>query len=280
MKFYDSIGPNPRLVRMFMAEKGIDIPKQTVDLRGGENRQEAHLARNPHGQMPTLELDNGAYLSEITAICEYLEEIKPTPPLIGTTPEEREEYVRHAAWKPEREGEPSLPPERFAEMAEKEQFILTACANGYGKISSAYEYRRIGRGGQGVTNIDNIKRNGPVVASFTVEHGHELMLVTDQAKLIRLPVELRHLVEDDGKEEQAFQIRGRDTAGVRLFDVAENEHVVSAVRIDDVADPENDAEEAVVEEMIGRDSPEATIPTTRDRDDPPPTEPGGDAEED
>ena len=199
---------------------------------------------------------------------------------VGTTPEEREEYVRHAAWKPEREGEPSLPPERFAEMAEKEQFILTACANGYGKISSAYEYRRIGRGGQGVTNIDNIKRNGPVVASFTVEHGHELMLVTDQAKLIRLPVELRHLVEDDGKEEQAFQIRGRDTAGVRLFDVAENEHVVSAVRIDDVADPENDAEEAVVEEMIGRDSPEATIPTTRDRDDPPPTEPGGDAEED
>ena len=91
MKFYDSIGPNPRLVRMFMAEKGIDIPKQTVDLRGGENRQEAHLARNPHGQMPTLELDNGAYLSEITAICEYLEEIKPTPPLIGTTPEERAE---------------------------------------------------------------------------------------------------------------------------------------------------------------------------------------------
>lgn len=91
MKLYDSIGPNPRLVRMFMAEKGIDMPKQTVDLRGGENRQEAHLARNPHGQMPTLELDNGKYLSEITAICEYLEEIKPTPALIGTTPEERAE---------------------------------------------------------------------------------------------------------------------------------------------------------------------------------------------
>ena len=77
MKLYDSIGPNPRIVRMFMAEKGIEMPKQTVDLRGGENRQDAHLKRNPHGQMPTLELDDGSYLSEITAICEYLEEKKP-----------------------------------------------------------------------------------------------------------------------------------------------------------------------------------------------------------
>jgi glutathione S-transferase len=91
MKLYDSIGPNPRIVRMFMAEKGIEIPKQTVDLRGGENRQDAHLKRNPHGQMPTLELDDGSYLSEITAICEYLEEKQPAPPLIGATPEERAE---------------------------------------------------------------------------------------------------------------------------------------------------------------------------------------------
>jgi len=91
MKLYDSIGPNPRIVRMFMAEKGIDMPKQTVDLRGGENRQDAHLKRNPHGQMPTLELDDGSHLSEITAICEYLEEKQPTPPMIGATPEERAE---------------------------------------------------------------------------------------------------------------------------------------------------------------------------------------------
>ena len=91
MKFYDSIGPNPRIVRMFMAEKGIEMEKQTVDLRGGENRQEAHLKRNPHGQMPTLQLDDGSYLSEITAICEYLEEKKPSPPMIGATPEERAE---------------------------------------------------------------------------------------------------------------------------------------------------------------------------------------------
>jgi glutathione S-transferase len=91
MKLYDSIGPNPRIVRMFMAEKGIDMPKQAVDLRGGENRQDAHLKRNPHGQMPTLELDDGSHLSEITAICEYLEEKQPSPAMIGATPEERAE---------------------------------------------------------------------------------------------------------------------------------------------------------------------------------------------
>jgi len=91
MKFYDSIGPNPRIVRMFMAEKAIEMPRQTVDLRAGENREEPHLKRNPHGQMPTLELDDGSYVSEIVAICEYLEEKHPSPPLIGATPEERAE---------------------------------------------------------------------------------------------------------------------------------------------------------------------------------------------
>ncbi|MDB5567994.1 MAG: Glutathione S-transferase [Tardiphaga sp.] len=91
MKLYDSIGPNPRVVRMFLAEKGINVPVQTVDLAAGENRQPAHLARNPHGQMPTLELDDGSYISETVAICEYLEEMHPAPTLIGTTPDERAE---------------------------------------------------------------------------------------------------------------------------------------------------------------------------------------------
>ena len=91
MKLYDSIGPNPRLVRMFIAEKGLDIPKQTVDLLAGENRKEAHLARNAHGQMPALELDNGKYVSEVTVICEYLEEMHPKPALIGSNAEERAE---------------------------------------------------------------------------------------------------------------------------------------------------------------------------------------------
>ncbi len=89
MKFYNSVGPNPRVVRMFMAEKHIDIPKVDVNLMKGENREDTHLARNPHGQMPTLELDDGTFLSEITAICEYLEDTNPNPPLIGATAEEK-----------------------------------------------------------------------------------------------------------------------------------------------------------------------------------------------
>lgn len=91
MRLYDSIGPNPRVVRMFAAEKGISLDRVTVDLRGGENRQPPYLAKNPAGQMPALELDDGFVLSEITAICEYLEELRPAPALIGTTARERAE---------------------------------------------------------------------------------------------------------------------------------------------------------------------------------------------
>ncbi|WP_431269087.1 glutathione S-transferase family protein [Dankookia sp. P2] len=91
MLLYDSIGPNPRVVRMFMAERGIELPKTTIDLRGGENRQPAYLAKNPAGQMPCLELDDGSVLGEITAICEYLDEITPGESLIGATPQQRAE---------------------------------------------------------------------------------------------------------------------------------------------------------------------------------------------
>lgn len=157
---------------------------------------------------------------------------------VGTDSDERDAYLRFAPWKAEKEGEPDLPPERFAELAEREEFILTVCANGYGKLSSAYEYRRTGRGGQGITNIDNIGRNGPVVASFPATQADQLMLVTDQAKLIRLPLE-------------TLRVIGRGSAGVRLFNVADDEHVVSAVRLDEEEEPENAAEEAVAEEMAG-----------------------------
>ena len=91
MMLYDSIGPNPRVVRMFMAERGIELPKTTIDLRGGENRQPAYMAKNPAGQMPCLELDDGSVLGEITAICEYLDEITPGESLIGATPQQRAE---------------------------------------------------------------------------------------------------------------------------------------------------------------------------------------------
>ena len=90
MKLYNSIGPNPRVVRMFMAEKGIDLPKVDVDLRGGENRREPYLKVNPSGQCPALELDDGTVLAEVTVICEYLDEVnKGTPSLIGDTPAAR-----------------------------------------------------------------------------------------------------------------------------------------------------------------------------------------------
>ncbi len=89
MKLYNSIGPNPKAVRMFMAEKGVELPMAEVDIRGGENRQGPYLAKNPSGQCPALELDDGSILSEITAICEYLDEKGPGPSLIGATPEER-----------------------------------------------------------------------------------------------------------------------------------------------------------------------------------------------
>ncbi|MCJ2186310.1 DNA gyrase subunit A [Novosphingobium sp. 2638] len=160
---------------------------------------------------------------------------------VGTTPEEREAYLKFAPWKGEKEGAPSLSPERMAELTESEQFILTVCANGYGKMSSAYEYRRTGRGGQGITNIDNIERNGPVVASFPATQAQQLLLVTDQAKLIRLPLE-------------SLRVIGRGSAGVRLFNVSADEHVVSAVRLDE------EAEEEVIEAEAAGDAPAPKTP--------------------
>ncbi len=91
MKLYNSIGPNPRAVRIFLAEKGVEVPLEQVDIMAGENRQAPYTDRNPAGQCPCLELDDGSHLSEITVICEYLEEKYPQPALVGTTPEERAE---------------------------------------------------------------------------------------------------------------------------------------------------------------------------------------------
>jgi DNA gyrase subunit A len=148
---------------------------------------------------------------------------------MGTTQEEREAYLRFAPWKGEKEGECALSDERIAEMHEGEQFILTITENGYGKRSSAYEYRRTNRGGQGITNIDTSERNGCVVASFPARQGEQLMLVTDQGKLIRTTV-------------ADIRIAGRNTMGVTIFRVGDNEHVVSVAKID-----ESDEEDVEVE---------------------------------
>ncbi|GAA4643755.1 DNA gyrase subunit A [Pontixanthobacter gangjinensis] len=164
----------------------------------------------------------------------------------SATPEQRDNYLKVAPWKSDGDA-PELS-EDHAAMAEEEQFILTVCANGYGKISSAYEYRQAGRGGMGITNIDNIARNGPVVASFTATKSDQLMLVTDQAKLIRIGLE-------------SLRVIGRASAGVRLFNVDGKEKIVSVAKLDEDETPENEAEDAVVEEMVGR-SAEETVPKT------------------
>ena len=91
MKLYDSIGPNPRIVRMAMAEKGIRAEIVKVDLVGAENRQAGYIAKVPTGGLPAIELDDGSVIAEITVIAEYLEDLQPSPPIIGTTPAERAE---------------------------------------------------------------------------------------------------------------------------------------------------------------------------------------------
>lgn len=149
------------------------------------------------------------------------------------TPQERDDYLKAAAWKAE-PGERALSETRMKAFAAAEQFILTISANGYGKRSSAYEYRQSGRGGQGVRNIAESERNGDVLASFPATNDDQVMLVTDQGKLIRLGM-------------QDLRIIGRGSQGVTLFDVADNEHVVSAAKIgeDDSVDGPEVATEAL-----------------------------------
>ena len=108
----------------------------------------------------------------------------------------------------------ALAPERYAEMSAAEQFVLTISENGYGKRTSSFEYRVTGRGGKGIVAMTVNARNGKLVASFPVEHGDEVMLVTDGGQLIRCPVE-------------GIRIAGRATQGVIVFDTADDEQVVS-----------------------------------------------------
>jgi DNA gyrase subunit A len=163
----------------------------------------------------------------------------------GASVDEREAYLRAAPWK-DNDNDATLPAERMEEMTAREQFIMTVCANGYGKRTSAYEYRRTNRGGQGITNIDNIARNGLVVASFPVTDGQQLMMVTDQAKLIRMEV-------------AGMRVIGRNSAGVRLFNVADNEHVVSAALIEE-SDEEPEADIAADNTNVPAPDVEAPAP--------------------
>jgi len=114
----------------------------------------------------------------------------------------------------------TLSPERFAELAAREEFLLAVSERGYGKRSSAYDYRLAGRGGQGLWGMDMTDRNGPLVATFPVKDGQEIMLVTDGGKIIRMPT-------------LDIRIAGRKTQGVTLFRIDETEKVVSVAALED-----------------------------------------------
>ncbi len=120
----------------------------------------------------------------------------------------------------------TLSPERYAEMSAAEEVILTLSRNGYGKRSSAYEYRITGRGGKGIVAMAVNERNGKLVAAFPVEDSDQIMLVTDGGQLIRCPV-------------TGIGVKGRGTQGVIVFDTHESETVVSVERISDVGEDEN-----------------------------------------
>ncbi|MBV9567435.1 MAG: DNA gyrase subunit A [Hyphomicrobiales bacterium] len=151
---------------------------------------------------------------------------------VEATPEERAAYLRMrravageaaedqapADGEETAEADGSLSSERYAEMSAAEEIILTISENGYGKRSSAYEYRVTGRGGKGITAMVVNERNGPLVASFPVDQGDEVMLVTDGGQLIRCPVE-------------GIRVARRVTQGVIVLNTAEGERVVSVERV-------------------------------------------------
>jgi DNA gyrase subunit A len=109
---------------------------------------------------------------------------------------------------------------RFDELKIKEEFILTVTENGYGKRSSSYEFRESGRGGQGIINIITSERNGNVAASYSVKNDDDIMLITNSGQMIRCKV-------------SDIRIAGRNTQGVRIFKVEDDDKVVSSVCLSD-----------------------------------------------
>ncbi len=166
---------------------------------------------------------------------------------VEATAEEREAYIRWANARRRTAGEepeaeeasgPSLPAERLAELERLEELVLAVTRNGYGKRTSSYEYRITNRGGSGIIGIDTSPRNGPVAATFEVDEGDHVLLVTDQGRMIRIAA-------------AEIRIAGRATQGVRLFDVGADEHVVSAARLAESESEGEAGEEAAEERPTG-----------------------------
>jgi len=115
MKLYNSVGPNPQVVRTFMAERNIQLEMEEIDIMAGDNRKPDYLAINPAGQLPALLLDDGSILTEITVICEYLDETQPGASLMGDTPEARAQIRSWTRWADLNICEPLANGFRFAE---------------------------------------------------------------------------------------------------------------------------------------------------------------------
>ena len=165
---------------------------------------------------------------------------------VETDSDTRESYLRwsNARRRADGEGEsdddPLPTPSQAEAMTGSEQFILSITENGYGKRTSAYEYRVTGRGGQGIINIETSDRNGPVVSSAPVGEDHHIMLVTDTGRLIRIPV-------------HDIRIAGRNTQGVTLFDVEPNERVVSVAWLSEQASGGGNGDNGIDDDDAGVD---------------------------
>jgi len=159
--------------------------------------------------------------------------------------EERDSYLKYAAAL-RRDETPDIPEgmtaERIAEIQENEEFLLSVTENGYGKRTSAYEYRVAGRGGQGIINIETSARNGSVIGAFPIEQLDQLMMVTDNGRLIRVPV-------------HDVRIAGRNTQGVTLFKVGDDEKIVSVERVNEPEGDSDEDDEAVESEETADTTP-------------------------
>ncbi len=129
MKFYNSLGPNPRVVSMFIAEKGIEIETIDVDIMSGENRQPEYLAKNPGGQTPALEMANGEIIGEITVICDYLDDKFPGTSLMGDTLEEKAQTRMWCRRIDLKIGEPMANGFRFGEGHDLFKDRMLVCPN-------------------------------------------------------------------------------------------------------------------------------------------------------
>jgi DNA gyrase subunit A len=164
----------------------------------------------------------------------YLKQARAALRALGEDAEDADAAAEDADEEPAVEAQ--LSPERYAELGAAEETILTLSTEGIGKRTSAYEFRRTGRGGQGLLAQDLTRKGGRLVAAFPVEQGDELLLVTDQGRLIRVPV-------------GQIRIAARNTQGVIVFRTSEGEHVVSAERLAEQGGVEGEEAEEPTEEV-------------------------------